>query len=190
MSSDIGNKLNGISNDLKDQADKTQQKLQNLFNQNKQLSNAEIVQHLRLGQVIANFLLAFVLLSASDRLGLLSILPPFILNALNIFLTGKRWYHQVDGRYDVQTMVNSRDFGEKAKHGLVVFAGLLLALLVHFMSPKTSSGFVMSGLFSLADFLAILLGGICTGYEVFEGLKIEKNRRRSSVNPAAWYGSK
>lgn len=72
---------------------------------------------------------------------------------------------------------------------LVVFAGPILALLVHFMIPKIASGFVTATLNSIADFCAILLSGICSGYEIFEGLKIEKNRRRSSVNPA-WFGGK
>uniref|UniRef100_A0A914E8H8 DUF2975 domain-containing protein n=1 Tax=Acrobeloides nanus TaxID=290746 RepID=A0A914E8H8_9BILA len=163
-----------IANELRDSAEKTRQQVQSSFTSNQGYQYANVIHQLRTGQLVVTLLQVIILYMESDRLWLASFLIPFFLIGVNIFLTGKRWYHQIDGRYDVQQMLSARESGLKVQYGLAVFGGFLLALAVHFVAPIMPSG-LSSLLFNLSDYLAIVTSGATAGVEVYEGLKSKRS---------------
>ena len=72
---------------------------------------------------------AITLFMESDRIGLIGFFIPFIVIVGNLFLSGKRWYNEIDGRYDAQQLVNVADPALKAQYALGMFCFDLHSLL-------------------------------------------------------------
>ena len=106
----------------------------------------------------------------ADRIGLVGFLVPFVLIAGNLFLSGKRWYHQIDGRYDAQQLVQVSDPSVKAQYGLALLGGFLLSLLAHVFTPIIPSS-MASLIYHLSDYTSIATSFVIAGWEIFEGLK-------------------
>uniref|UniRef100_A0AC35FVF7 Uncharacterized protein n=1 Tax=Panagrolaimus sp. PS1159 TaxID=55785 RepID=A0AC35FVF7_9BILA len=128
------------------------------------------VNQLRIAQLVTLGLQGVTLFMESDRIGLFGFFLPFIFIIGNLFLSGKRWYNEIDGRYDAQQLVNVSDPALKAQYAIALFGGLVLAIITHFATPTFTSGFA-SFMYHIADYGAIATSIGCAGLECFEGLR-------------------
>ncbi|KAE9550843.1 hypothetical protein FO519_005947 [Halicephalobus sp. NKZ332] len=144
--------------------------LRNLTTKPTDQTFGKTIGQLRIALLVALAFQAMTLFMEADRIGLLGFLVPFALIAGNIFLSGKRWYYQIDGRYDAQQLTQVSDPSLKAQYGLALFGGVLLSLLAHTFTPVIPSS-MASVIYYLGDYASIATSFVVAGWEVFEGLK-------------------
>ena len=161
-----------VVNEMRSSADKVRENIATTFNQSgNSYSYSKIIPQLRLGQLVALPIQALALYLEAGRIGLLGFLIPFSLICANFYLTLTKFQQKRDGRSDAQTLVNSKNTQTKTQAGIQVFGGFLLALLVHFVSPRASTSMLGSLVFNLADYLIIVAAFVCVGLDLYEGLK-------------------
>uniref|UniRef100_A0A7E4V9T3 ATPase n=2 Tax=Panagrellus redivivus TaxID=6233 RepID=A0A7E4V9T3_PANRE len=153
---------NAVAKDLKGQINMSHRSFNYEF--------GNTVNSLRISHLVALSLQAVTLFLESDRIGLFNFLIVFTVVALNVFLSGKRWYEQIDGRYDVQQLTSVQDWGLRAQYALALFGAVFLALLAHLVTPIIPAG-MASFLYHLSDYGSIALGFTILGVELFEGIR-------------------
>ncbi|KAI6202491.1 hypothetical protein M3Y96_00954600 [Aphelenchoides besseyi] len=110
------------------------------------------VQHLRLAQLIALPVSLFALYAEADRLGLSGFLLPAVLVCCALYMNAYRYFYQVDGRFDVDCVLN----GSLARfgHAIQAFGPFVLSVLIHFCTPQLPSS-SSSLMFNVSHFLVI-----------------------------------
>jgi hypothetical protein len=161
-----------IANEMRTSAEKVRQGVESKMaaHRNSDYSFGSIVHQLRTAQLVAMALQSLMLYMEADLIGITGFLLPFIVISVNFYFVGTRWYHQIDGRYDIQQLVSVKDPALKARYGFALFGGFLLALLAHFLATPIPSG-VSSLLFNLSNYVSIVTSAAYAGIEAYEGLK-------------------
>ncbi|KAI1731093.1 hypothetical protein Ddc_03821 [Ditylenchus destructor] len=166
-----------IADQMRDGAEKLRQNVAAGIPTSQQLhaegyNYTKVIHQIRTAHLVVLAIQLVVLYMESDRVnyGLIGFFVPFVLIVGNAYVVGNRWYKQVDGRNDFHRFMENKQIPDKAKIGLGLFGGVVLAVLVHFFSPAIDSTFG-SMLYSLFTYLSILSGGAQTAVEVYEGVK-------------------
>lgn len=63
------------------------------------------------------------------HIGMMDFLLPFIAIALSFYVHGQRWYKVVDGRFDVQQLLNVQDTGLKVHYAISKSFGFIYRIM-------------------------------------------------------------
>ncbi|KAF7635037.1 hypothetical protein Mgra_00005478 [Meloidogyne graminicola] len=133
-----------------------------------------VIQQLRTAHLIALSIAVLTLYLSWREVSFIFILIPllFVIGALGI--VGFRWYKQVDGRSDFNSLVGAEKPSIKATSGIFLFGSFLFSLLAQWTAPDLDSS-IIGLLFGLSSHASVIIGAVCTAIEVYEGIKL-KNR--------------
>jgi len=166
-----------IAGEMRDGAEKLRQDVSARLPSAAELRNqsydyGKVIHQLRTAHLVVLAIQTVVLYMESDRVsyGFMATVLPFVFLVANVYVVGVRWYKQVDGRHDFQQLTGNAAPAVKFQYGLGLFGGVVLAILVHFVSP-TINTILASMLYGLFNYLSILVGGACSAVEVYEGVK-------------------
>ncbi|PIO76735.1 hypothetical protein TELCIR_01190 [Teladorsagia circumcincta] len=106
--------------------------------------------------------------SESGSLSMFAFLCYSILCGFALFHLSRRWYYNIDGRYDLKQFIRESEPTVRVQYGFAIFTPALMGLLI-FTVVELQNGFVHS-IFRLASIVQLLLAlGQLTleFYEVF-----------------------
>ncbi|KAJ1355924.1 hypothetical protein KIN20_013516 [Parelaphostrongylus tenuis] len=114
-----------------------------------------IVGMTRSFQMICCIIELLMIYSESGSLSMLSFLIYSFICGFNLFHIAKRWYYNIDGRYDLKQFVREREPTVRVQYGMAIFTPLLMGFLTYTIITL-ENGFVHL-LFKTANFVQLLL---------------------------------
>ncbi|XGW19499.1 hypothetical protein V3C99_003391 [Haemonchus contortus] len=93
--------------------------------------------------------------SESGSLSMFAFLSYSIICGFALFHVSRRWYYNLDGRYDLKQFLREKEITVRVQYGLAVFTPTLMALIIYWMI-ELQNGFVHS-IFRLASIVQLLL---------------------------------
>ncbi|KAK5981060.1 hypothetical protein GCK32_012905 [Trichostrongylus colubriformis] len=127
-----------------------------------------LVYNCRSAQLGCVIIQIFVLYSNADYMGTFTFVFTVALCLYNLYVIGKRWYNNIDGRFDMRQMVREPDTQLKVMYAAEVFTpaviGLLVFTMVHF--PGGGGNFMWT-LACCVQITAALILIFAEVYEVF-----------------------
>ncbi|EPB71816.1 hypothetical protein ANCCEY_09096 [Ancylostoma ceylanicum] len=106
-------------------------------------------------QVLCCIVQLLMIYSESGSLSMFWFLLYSILCGYNLFHLSKRWYYNIDGRYDLKQFVRESEPTVRVQYGSAIFTPTLMGLII-FCTIELQNGLVHS-IFKLATIVQLLL---------------------------------
>ncbi|KHJ94362.1 hypothetical protein OESDEN_05708 [Oesophagostomum dentatum] len=117
-------------------------------------------------QIVCCIVQLLMIYSESASLSLFWFLLYSVVCAYNLFHLSKRWYYNIDGRYDLKQFVSQSEPTVRVQYGAAIFTPTLIGLIV-FFTIELQNGFVHS-IFKLATIVQLLMALGQLALEVYE----------------------
>ncbi|PIO76659.1 hypothetical protein TELCIR_01253 [Teladorsagia circumcincta] len=125
-----------------------------------------LVYNCRSAQLGCVIIQIFVLYSNADSLGTFTFVFSTALCLYNLYVIGKRWYNNIDGRFDMRQMVREPDSQLKVLYAAEVFTPAVVGLMVYLMVRFPGGNFLWA-LACCVQITAALILIFAEVYEVF-----------------------
>ncbi|WKX88451.1 hypothetical protein Q1695_008244 [Nippostrongylus brasiliensis] len=103
-------------------------------------SYGSLVYNSRLTQLVCIVIQIFVLYSHADYIGSGTFILSTALAIYNLYVVGKRWHNNIDGRFDMRQMVRESDAQLKLMYAAEVFTPFLLGAVIFLMVRLPGGG--------------------------------------------------
>ncbi|CAD6198871.1 unnamed protein product [Caenorhabditis auriculariae] len=127
---------------------------------------AGLINNTRLIQLICAILQIFLVYTESGSLSLFTFLTYSVIIGFLAVHLFRRWYYNIDGRYDVRQMLRESETSLRVQYAVALFAPLLLGLLTWWLVVLNNG--LVHVLFFFSCFAQILAAVVQLFFEFYE----------------------
>ncbi|KJH53198.1 hypothetical protein DICVIV_00509 [Dictyocaulus viviparus] len=106
-------------------------------------------------QMICCIIEIMMIYSESGSLSMPTFLLYSTICAFNLFHIAKRWYYNIDGRYDLKQFIREREPTVRVQYGMAIFTPTLMGFLTYVI-VKLENGFV-NFILKMSNFVQVLM---------------------------------
>uniref|UniRef100_A0A8R1IPW9 DUF7087 domain-containing protein n=2 Tax=Caenorhabditis japonica TaxID=281687 RepID=A0A8R1IPW9_CAEJA len=133
-----------------------------------------IVNNSRAIQVLCTIFQLVLIYTESGALSLFTFLFYSILVGMHLLHLARRWYYNIDGRYDVRQIIRDNEVTLRIQYAVAIFSPLILGFL-SWTFVELNNGLVHS-FFHLSVMIQVALAVGQLGLEFYEVVGVNKNK--------------
>ncbi|CAI2294809.1 unnamed protein product [Caenorhabditis sp. 36 PRJEB53466] len=135
---------------------------------------AALVNNSRAIQVVCTIVQLVLIYTESGALSLFTFLFYSLLVAMHLLHLARRWYYNIDGRYDVRQIIRDNEVTLRIQYAVAIFSPLILGFFT-WTFVELNNGLVHS-LFHLSVMIQVILAAAQLGLEFYEVVMANKSK--------------